>query len=145
MKKQLDERVLQERRQINSSAFSIALIGLWIILDVRLFIQKQSITEFLDIFILTMVLSVYVLVRIILKGHYTVETQGKSLNKIFYLGGLVGAVVFLTTQLWINDFNIDGTKDILFYIGSFLIFVLTWILGQKLFVLLSTKQIEHIE
>lgn len=76
--KQIDERVLTIKKDINSKAFSITYFALWALIAYRMFILNQDPKEYNDLFILTIGISVFVILNTVLSGVYG---QEKVINK----------------------------------------------------------------
>lgn len=144
MNKITDERIINEKRQINSKAFGVAMISLWIMIDVRLIILDQNILEFIDIFTLTMILSLYVVFQMIYKGNFALKFQNSSKKKVFFIGGFVGAIAFVLVQLWSNSFSLSSTQEIVEVIIGFFVFWIVWVGVQYLLVHISSRQSNKI-
>ncbi len=82
--KEVDERVLITRRNINAKAFGYAFFALWGIISFKMFVLHQSPKEYSDIFLLTMALSAYVLTNDIRSGVFQ-DSKEKSSNKVVSL------------------------------------------------------------
>jgi Kef-type K+ transport system membrane component KefB len=145
MKNMIDERVEEERHAIHSYAFGIAILGLWLIIAIRFIILEQDIMELIDIFGLTILLSTYVLIQMIRKGHYIPSVQGNNKKRILWLGGIIGAIVFTVIQFFSNNFKIKDIQDVLRILVSLILFIVVWVFIQLLFMRLSQKQADKIE
>lgn len=89
--RELDERVITIRQKISSKAFGYALIALWGMISYRMFILHQTTSEYADILLLALGLSVYILINTISSGVYGSST--KKLNNKFI--GLILEFIFL--------------------------------------------------
>jgi hypothetical protein len=69
MKRIEDERIINEKRRINSNAFGICFLALWCILLYRQFGLRQPISEYIDVFLLTIGLSIYITVNNVFNGN----------------------------------------------------------------------------
>jgi len=140
MKKVQDERIIRERERLGSKAFGLALIGLWILISVRLFVFQQDPMRFIDIFLLTMLLSVYVLVGTIKQGNYLNDVPSKSGVKTILLGASVGTIVFGIVQVFFMDTTFSSLEDYLGFLIGLILFWGIWVSMQYLFTRLSKKQ-----
>ena len=94
MKKIQDERIIQEKTKINSKAFGLALIFLWGMIIVRMYILKQDVDEYLDIFLLTIGLSIYVTINNVLGGYFLTYRSEKQSNKVIYITAVFALIAF---------------------------------------------------
>jgi len=140
MKKQTDERIKREQEKLNAKAFGLALLGLWILISIRLFILKQDPMDFIDIFALTMILSVYVLFGTIQKGNYQSNPNNQISKTTIFLGGSVGTIVFALVQLFLVKVDLGSQEEILSFLVSIVLFWFVWVGLQYLFTVLSKKQ-----
>ncbi len=97
----VDERVIGVRDKINSKAFEICYIGLWLMISYRMFVLKQSPSEYGDIFILAVIVSAFVVINMVLKGVFT--STPKVSNKlstvvlnVLYIISFILIFIFLT-------------------------------------------------
>jgi len=137
MKRIEDERIIAEKRRINSSAFGICFMALWGILLFRQFVLHQHISEYLDIFLLTMGLSVYITVNNVLKGLYLTYRSKKAKKRVIMAGALVGTTTFAAVQFFVAGYDFNSPVDILKSIFPALLFFVVWILGQGLLLNIS--------
>jgi uncharacterized BrkB/YihY/UPF0761 family membrane protein len=137
MKKIEDERIITEKRKINSRAFGICFLALWGILLFRQFILHQNIVEYADIFLLTIGLSIYVTVNSVVKGLYLTYRNKSVRKKVNLIGAFTGSIVFTAVQFLVMDYDITNLKDVFTLIGSVLIFFLAWLICQSFLINIS--------
>jgi hypothetical protein len=141
-----DERILSEKRKINSSAFGICFLGLWGILLFRQFMLQQNVSEYIDIFLLTMGLSIYVTVNNVLKGFYLTYRSKYTRKKVNIIGAIVGSITFTIVQFFIMKSELTSIKDLLKLFVSLIIFFTVWVTSQSiLFKISENKANEDIE
>ncbi len=140
MRKIEDERIVAEKRKINSKAFGICFLALWGILLYRQFILQQDITEYIDIFLLTLGVSMYVTVHSVFKGFYLTYRNKIYKKKVKLISALVGSAAFVIVQFFVADYNLTNWNDILKLIASFIVFLLAWITAQSLLFRISDKK-----
>jgi hypothetical protein len=140
MKKIQDERIIQEKTKINSKAFGLALIFLWGMIIVRMYILKQDVGEYLDIFLLTIGLSIYVTINNVLGGYFLTYRSEKQSNKVIYITAVFALIAFAIVQIFILDVPLSSYKDILFLIMQSMIFTFVFVFVQIIFVTLSRKK-----
>lgn len=146
MKRIEDERIIAEKRRINSSAFGICFMALWGILLFRQFVLQQHISEYLDIFLLTIGLSIYITVNNVLRGMYLTYRSKRARKKVVMTGALVGTVTFAAVQFFVAGYDFKSPVDILKSIFPAVLFFAIWILGQGLLLNISeTKGNEEID
>ncbi|MFZ7131573.1 MAG: DUF6773 family protein [Eubacteriales bacterium] len=140
MKKIEDERIITEKRRINSSAFGICFLALWGILIYRQVILKQDMMEYIDIFLLVMGLSIYILVNNVCKGFYLTYRNNGEKRKIMYIGAFVGSITFILVQSLILKYDFTKGSDIFTALISLGIFFTVWVFVQsRLFKISETK------
>src|SRR6056297_358812 len=146
MKKIEDERIIIEKRKINSHAFSIIFMGLWLIILYRQLILNQDISQYWDIFALTIGGSFFVVVNNVLKGLFMTYRKKGERNKVAIVGASVGAISFTIVNSFISVYNVKVSKDILFMLISAILFLVVWLAAYKFVVNKSvTKANEEIE
>lgn len=146
MKKIEDERILSEKRKINSSAFGLCFLGLWGILLFRQFILQQSISEYIDIFFLTIGMSIYVTVNNVLKGFYLTYRSKYTRKKVNIIGAIVGSITFAIVQFFVMQAKLTNIEDFVKFFVSILIFFVAWFFGQSiLFKISENKSNEDLE
>ncbi len=143
MKKIEDERILIEKRKINSRAFSYVFIGLWLILIYRQFILEQEPSNYWDILVLTLGISTYVLIRNVFKGLYQTYREKESKRKNILIGGIVGSIIFTLIHGFFSDYNLSSSKDIVRILISGIIFFITWMGAQNYLVRKSEKKADE--
>lgn len=99
MKKIVDERIITEKRKINSKAFGICFLALWGILLFRQFILHQNIVEYVDIFLLTIGLSIYVTVNSVVKGLYLTNRNKPVRKKVNLIGAFAGPIALYSSTI----------------------------------------------
>ncbi len=133
-----DERILQGKRKINSSAFGLVFIGLWLILLYRQFILHQEAAEYLDIFLLTIGISIYITVNNVMQGYYITYRKKKTGTSIMFVGALVGTIVFTVIQAIVMKVEFTGSDLFQLLLGAVIFFV-TW-LGVQFFLLSASEK-----
>jgi len=118
-----DERIINEKRRINSSAFGICFLCLWGILLFRQFGLHQNVTEYLDIFLLTIGISIYITVNNVFRGLYLTYRSKPARHKVNILGALVGSTAFIVVQLFIVNYNLTNWEDIIKLAVSWITFL----------------------
>lgn len=140
MKRIEDERIITEKRKINSRAFSIALLALWGIILFRQLALKQNPMEYLDIFILTLGLSTYVTFKNVLQGFYLTYRSKNQKKKVNLLGAMVGLLTFITVQFMFMDYAIKSLDDIVSLMLSSIVFLVTWVVIQIILMEISERK-----
>jgi len=130
MKKIQDERIINGRRKINSDAFGICFIALWGIILYRQFILHQNPSEYRDIFLLAIGISIYVNVNNVFSGFYSTDGRKTSNKKVIFIGALVGSITFTVIQYFVMNYDITQTKDILKILVQNIIFFSLWVIIQ---------------
>lgn len=129
MKKITDERILNGKRKINSSAFGLLLLGLWGIVLYRQLILQQPIGEFVDVYLLTTGISLYVFIGNVLNGYYLTYRNKSSKVKTLLIGGIVGTIIFTLVQYFMMDTDLS-LVSILELILKGVIFLAVWLIIQ---------------
>ncbi len=140
MNKITDERIISGKRKINSNAFGICLIGLWIIILIRQLVLKQNISEYYDIFILTIGISFYVLIKNMVSGLYLTYRSHNNKKKIVLISGIVSAMVFTLTQVLMTGLELDNYKNIISIFIGVVVYFIIWILLQSKILKFSENQ-----
>ena len=140
MKKIQDERIINCRSKINADAFGICFISLWGIILYRQFVLHQNPSEYRDIFLLAIGISIYVNVNNIFSGFYSADGRKKSKNKVIFLGAIVGSVTFTIIQALVMKYDITQMKDMLIIILQNIIFFSLWVAIQFIGFKISEKQ-----
>lgn len=145
MKRFEDERIIAEKRKINSSAFSICFLALWGILLFRQFVMEQDIMEYIDIFLLTIGLSLYVTINNVFKGFYLTYRSKDVKKKINIISAAVGSISFIIVQFLVMKYDFTKWEDILKVILSFIVFFVIWITSQGILVRISEGKADKEE
>jgi type IV secretory pathway TraG/TraD family ATPase VirD4 len=140
MKRIEDERIITEKRKINSKAFGICFLALWGILIYRQFVLHQNIIEYIDVFLLTIGISIYVTINNVFKGFYLTYRKKNVKKKVNLIGALVGSTTFVIVQFFIMNYELTNWMDIIKLLLSFLIFLFIWIVSQSLLMKISEKE-----
>ncbi|HCX03533.1 MAG TPA: hypothetical protein DHM42_03535 [Clostridiales bacterium] len=143
MKRIEDERILIEKRKINSRAFSYSYIGLWILLVYRQFVLNQEPSQYWDILVLTLGISFYVLIRNVFKGLYQTYRKKDSKKKNLLIGGIVGSIIFTLIHGIFSDYDLSNTRDLISILIAGIIFFITWIGAQYFLIRKSEKKSEE--
>lgn len=137
MKRIEDERILEGKRRINSNAFGICFLGLWAILLYRQFVLVQNITEYLDIFLLTIGISIYVTANSVFKGFYLTYRSKEVKRKVNLIGAGVSSIVFTIVQYFVVKYDFASWQDILKLTVSTVVFFIAWIIAQSILLKVS--------
>lgn len=141
-----DERILSEKRKINSSAFGICFLGLWGILLFRQFMLQQNLSEYIDIFLLTIGLSIYVTVNNVFKGFYLTYRSKYSRKKVNIIGAITGSIILTIVQYFTMKAELTKKEDLLKLVASLIIFFTAWVISQSILFKISEKKAnENIE
>jgi len=132
-----DERIITEKRRINSSAFGICFLALWSILMYRQFILQQNIMEYIDIFFLTIGLSIYITASNVFRGYYLTYRSKKSRKRINLLSALIGSLTFVIVHYFVMGYNLTNWEDIVKLLASLIIFFIFWITAQSILISIS--------
>ncbi|MDW7669153.1 MAG: DUF6773 family protein [Bacillota bacterium] len=143
MKRIEDERILIEKRKINSRAFSYVFIGLWLIILYRQFILDQHVSQYIDIFVLTIGISFYVSLRNVFKGLYQTYRKKETRRRNMFIGAVVGTATFTVVNYIMNDFELSNIKDLGMLILSALIFFVAWTGAQYFMIRKSEKKADE--
>jgi hypothetical protein len=143
MKRIEDERILIEKRKINSRAFSYSYIGLWILLVYRQFVLNQEPSQYWDILVLTLGISFYVLIRNVFKGLYQTYRKKDSKKKNLLIGGIVGSIIFTLIHGIFSDYDLSNTRDLISILIAGIIFFITWIGVQYFLIRKSEKKADE--
>jgi len=143
MKKLEDERIIAEKRRINSNAFGICFLALWGIIFYRQYLLGQPISEYIDIFLLTIGLSIYIAVNNAFKGLYLTYRSKAAKKKTQFVGALVGSITFAIVQCFVAGYDLTKVEDIFKTVVSLVIFLLIWIGGQSLLLGISQRKAEE--
>lgn len=101
-----DERAILLRRKINSRAFGYAFVALWCFLLYRIYYLHQSHTEYMDILLLQLGLTVYVTFRTMKEGIYNKSYQSASKNRIsIIVTHLLLTLAFMVCFIFISGMN----------------------------------------
>jgi len=143
MKKIEDERVIIEKRKINSRAFSYVFIGLWLIILYRQFILDQHISKYIDVFALTIGISFYVTLRNVFKGLYQTYRKKETKKRNMIIGATVGTATFTVVNYIMSDYNLSNIKDLGMLILSGFIFFVAWTGAQYFLIRKSEKKADE--
>jgi hypothetical protein len=143
MKRIEDERIIAEKRRINSNAFGICFLALWGILLYRQYVLGQAISEYIDIFLLTIGLSIYITLNNVFKGLYLTYRSRATRKKVQFTGALVGSAAFVLVQYFVIGYDLTSPGDILKLAVSFMVFLLFWIGSQSLLLGISQRRADE--
>ncbi len=132
MKKIEDERIIAEKRKINSNAFGICFIALWGILLYRQFMLDQDIRQYMDIFLLTMGLSIYITVNSVFRGLYLTYRSRKERKKVNLISAITGATAFIIVQAFTLKIDFSDFMEIMKLGISFIVFLSVWVISQSI-------------
>ncbi|MGI6327457.1 MAG: DUF6773 family protein [Dethiobacteria bacterium] len=137
MKRIEDERIIAEKRKINSNSFGICFLALWGILLYRQYVLQQGIVEYLDIFILTIGLSIYITINSVVKGLYLTYRSKPVRKKVNLIGAFAGSIAFTLVQFFAMDYDLANLEDMLTLLGSVIIFFMAWMICQSILLNIS--------
>jgi uncharacterized BrkB/YihY/UPF0761 family membrane protein len=137
MKRIEDERIISEKRKINSNAFGICFLALWGMLIFRQFVLHQDIAEYADIFLLAIGLSIYVTVNSAVKGLYLTYRSKPVKKRTNFIGAVAGAIAFALVQFFVMNYDITNLKDVFNLLGSIIIFFVVFLICQGYLINLS--------
>ncbi len=140
MKKIEDERIIAEKRKINSNAFGICFMVLWGILLYRQFILNQDIMQYMDIFLLAIGLSIYLTVNSVLRGLYLTYRSRKEKKRVNLIGATVGSMVFAIIQIFILKIDFSNPSDIIKIGILVIIFFVVWMISQNILLNISESK-----
>jgi hypothetical protein len=143
MKRIEDERIIAEKRRINSNAFGICFLALWGILLYRQYVLGQAIGEYIDIFLLTIGLSIYITLNNVFRGLYLTYRSRAARKKIQFVGALAGSISFVIVQYFITGYDLTSPEDTLKLVVSFMVFLLFWIGSQSLLLGISQRKADE--
>jgi len=129
-----DERIKGEKRKISAKILGYTYMALWLIVLYRQFILKQELSEYLDIFLLTVGISIALSITNVKNGLYLTYRSDKQQKTNILIGTIVsGAVVLIINfVMYGNNFKIS--------IVAAVIFMLLFGLGQLLMLYYSNKK-----
>lgn len=143
-----DERVLLQKRKIESDAFQILFIGLFLSICIQSYIFNATFSQYAVEMICLIVISLYVIVRNVMVGNNIFDTHKVNQNIVIInsiIGGVI-AVVINTTLNYIKfkELYINETSDMLF--ASLITFlcasVFTFVVLQVLYFINKKKQMK---
>lgn len=129
-----DERIEGEKQKISARILGYAYMALWLIVLYRQFILKQELSEYLDIFLLTVGVSIALSLSNIKEGLYLSYRSAKQQK----INVLIGTIVSGFVVLCINYF-MYGNK-VMTSILSSVIFMLFFLLLQLIMLYSSNKK-----
>ncbi|MBO8156386.1 MAG: hypothetical protein H0Z32_08010 [Bacillaceae bacterium] len=129
MKKNQDERIIAGKRKINSTAFQIIFIGLWAILWYRQFVLEQDVSEYGDILILVIGISLYISLSNVMNGFFLTYRKKREKKWSMVTVALIGsAVAFVIQLLFTEDPFTKG--NLLSILVNTTIFFAVWMIIQ---------------
>ncbi|MFZ7101157.1 MAG: DUF6773 family protein [Peptococcaceae bacterium] len=136
-----DERVINQRRKINSEAFVFCFLGLGCILLYRTLLCKQNFSEIWDIFSLFMLVNLYSAFKIGVEGLAANESAREPLRhaRNTVIGALVGGVVFMLVFYFTTG---KGTNLLELAVGG-ITFVFSWLVVRIVYFKWSKKQADR--
>ncbi len=145
-----DERVLAQKRKIQSDAFVILFFGLLLSVLIQQFILNAPISQYIVEFIFFISSSIYLLIRNILDGN-DIFSSSKSIQKLIIINSLVCGltITIITTALnYIklgNSFKTDFTNTLFISLITFLCCTAIAFLAFKLLYIANMKRKQQIE
>ncbi|GAA0181150.1 hypothetical protein SH2C18_37220 [Clostridium sediminicola] len=102
----VDERVLQIKRKIYTRAFLVCLFALWGIIAYRQMILSQSLTEYIDILVLSCITTLLVVISLVRKGVFTSSQTYLIKNKKYtFVGEIAYFILFIVVFSFITGIN----------------------------------------
>lgn len=145
-----DERVLVQKRKIQSDAFVILYFGLLLSVLIQQFIFKAPVSQYIVEFIFYICSSIYLLIRNILDGN-DVFSSNKSAQKIILINSLVTGLTITIINTALNYiklgdlFKTDFINTLLISLITFLCITAIAFLAFKLLYLANMKIKNQIE
>lgn len=136
-----DERLLHSKKSIYAKAFVITIVALWAIVAYRSMIQGQALSQFLDIFLLTVTVSIGLVVALVSSGSFDLApSMIMKDHKFSWLAEIAYFVVYVALFSWIT--GLTAPIDLLIaLVLMFMIRYLPMVLKYLSFIVIE-KQIE---
>jgi uncharacterized membrane protein len=144
-----DERVLAQKRKIQSDAFSVLFFGLLLSVLVQQFIFHAPISQYLVELIFFLSSSIYLLVRDILNGNDIFSNQ--SSKKIIIINSFVCGLTITIIHTALNYlklgslFTTDFSNTLLISLTTFLCTTTIAYIGFKLLYTVNMKRKQQLE
>ncbi|MBN2899795.1 MAG: hypothetical protein JXO44_13580 [Clostridia bacterium] len=129
-----DERILTEKKAINSKILGYVYMALWLVVLHRQFILKQTLTDYLDLFLITLGVSMALVIGSVKKGLYLSYRSEKQQKINIMIGALVAAVMMFSINYCMN------AEDLGDAILSTLVLVVCFLVAQFAMVHYSRKK-----
>lgn len=148
--KNQDERVLAQKRKIQSDAFVILFLGLLMSVLIQQFIFNAPVSQYIVEFIFFIFSSIYLLIRNIVDGN-DIFSSNRSVQKIILMNSLVCGLtitIINTTFNYIklgNLFITDFTNTLLISLITFICSTIIAFLAFKLLYIANMKRKKQIE
>jgi hypothetical protein len=148
--KNQDERVLAQKRKIQSDAFVILFLGLLMSVLIQQFIFNAPVSQYIVEFIFFIFSSIYLLIRNIVDGN-DIFSSNRSVQKIILMNSLVCGLtitIINTTLNYIklgNLFITDFTNTLLISLITFICSTIIAFLAFKLLYIANMKRKKQIE
>jgi hypothetical protein len=148
--KNQDERVLAQKRKIQSDAFVILFLGLLMSVLIQQFIFNAPVSQYIVEFIFFIFSSIYLLIRNIVDGN-DIFSSNRSVQKIILMNSLVCGLtitIINTTLNYIklgNLFKTDFTNTLLISLITFICSTIIAFLAFKLLYIANMKRKKQIE
>jgi uncharacterized membrane protein len=145
-----DERILAQKRKIQSDAFAMLFFGLLLSVLVQQFIFEAPVSQYIVELIFFISTSIYLIVRNILYGN-DIFSSNKSNQKTIIINSLVCGItvtIISTTLNYIklgNLFKTDYSNTLLISLITFLCSSLIAFLAFKLIYKVNMKRKQQIE
>jgi hypothetical protein len=145
--KNQDERVLAQKRKIQSDAFVILFMGLLMSVLIQQFIFNAPVSQYIVEFIFS---SIYLLIRNIVDGN-DIFSSNRSVQKIILINSIVCGLtitIINTTLNYIklgNLFKTDFANTLLIFLITFVCSTLIAFLVFKLLYIANIKRKKQIE
>src|SRR5690554_2083624 len=93
--------------------------------------QEQDIKEYVDIFLLTIGLSIYITINNVSKGLFLTYRNEQERKKVKLIGALAGSTTFIIVQFFVMKYNLTNWGDIIKLAASYITIFLVWIIVQS--------------
>lgn len=143
MKKQIyDERIELQKKNIYSKASIILITSLIIDFIYKIFLDKKSIFQCMDIIIILLITSIYITIHLIKNGLYNINVKEKIINlKIIIFSSVLSSIIFSIGIIIAEKLNIlNNPKDLNKLLVSVISFFIVITLIQYIFSRFSNRK-----
>jgi|GEM_PF-2205180 hypothetical protein len=141
MKLVQDERIVLERRIIQSRAFAMLLMGLWLILIYRMLVRQDPPQENLDLLLLVLAVSVYHLGSLVSKG--LIDNPQKKDRRLPVISGVVGGLAFFIVQIISNGIAWGDWNAMVPFVILSMVFMVFFVASQLMLGYMTEKKVKE--